>query len=199
MGNHVHLVMTTPRADLGDGMRDVLARYARRFNQRHGRSGHLFSERYRMVPIGDDGHLLATIRYVARNPVEAGLASKPGDWTWGSYRAIATGAQPHWVSSEVVLSFFHPMVKRARVLLTQFVETGPSDAPQASVVPGVLRSPSVETLVLLLGVNDGCRAAADLGYSHQRIATVLGVSRPAVTKRLARHRPMSPKSPGTSR
>src|SRR5437868_5570398 len=30
----------------------------------------------------------STHRYVARNPVRAGLCAQPGDWRWGSYRAI---------------------------------------------------------------------------------------------------------------
>ena len=38
MDNHIHLVATTPKADVGDGMRDLLARYARYFNRRHGRT-----------------------------------------------------------------------------------------------------------------------------------------------------------------
>ena len=45
-----------------------------------------------MVVIQDDAQLLATIRYVARNPTRAGLVATPGEWAWSSYPGITTGA-----------------------------------------------------------------------------------------------------------
>ena len=62
--------------------------YGLRFNKRYERRGHLFGSRYMSVAITSDAHLLEAHRYVARNPVRAGLCSQPGDWRWGSYRAI---------------------------------------------------------------------------------------------------------------
>ena len=84
--NHVHLVVRTPRGDLDGGMRDLLSRYARRHNRLRGVTGHLFGGRYRATLIESDAQLRATIRYVARNPVEAGLVGRPGDWPWSRSR-----------------------------------------------------------------------------------------------------------------
>lgn len=47
MGNHFHLAFMTPAGDLPEGMRGLLGRYARWFNQAHRRSGHVFGGRYR--------------------------------------------------------------------------------------------------------------------------------------------------------
>lgn len=33
MGNHIHLTVTAPEGDVSDGMRDLLSRHARVFNQ----------------------------------------------------------------------------------------------------------------------------------------------------------------------
>ena len=46
MGTHYHLLVRTPIANLGVGMRDLNGSYARRFNERHGRYGSVFAERY---------------------------------------------------------------------------------------------------------------------------------------------------------
>ena len=42
MDNHVHLLVETPDANLGTGMQRLHSDYAQQFNQRHGRSGHVF-------------------------------------------------------------------------------------------------------------------------------------------------------------
>jgi putative transposase len=42
MGNHYHLLVQTPRANLSLGMRQINGLYARRFNLRHQRCGHVF-------------------------------------------------------------------------------------------------------------------------------------------------------------
>ena len=89
MGTHYHLIVQTPHANLSAGMQMLNGRYAQRFNWRHRRRGHLFGARFMSVLVKDDTHLMAAHRYVARNPVRAGLCSRPGDWRWSSYRAVA--------------------------------------------------------------------------------------------------------------
>jgi putative transposase len=49
MGNHFHLVVETPHANLVSGMRWFLGTYTARFNARHKLNGHLFSGRYKSL------------------------------------------------------------------------------------------------------------------------------------------------------
>ena len=53
----------------------------------------MFGGRYKSKRISTEEHLLTTYRYMARNPVEAGLCQRPGDWPWGSYRALIEPAE----------------------------------------------------------------------------------------------------------
>ena len=46
MDNHVHLLIETPFANLGDGMMRLHSPYAQLFNERHDKVGHLFQGRY---------------------------------------------------------------------------------------------------------------------------------------------------------
>jgi putative transposase len=84
MTNHVHLLIETPEANLGAGVQQAHGSYARVFNDRHQRSGHLFQGRYGTTVIRTDEQLCAAVRYVALNPVTAGLCSAPEQWIWGS-------------------------------------------------------------------------------------------------------------------
>src|ERR1041385_7172503 len=75
MGNHFHLVVETPRANLVAGMKWFLGAYTARFNRRHKLIGHLFSGRYKALLIDstNPGYLRTVCEYVHLNPVRAKL------------------------------------------------------------------------------------------------------------------------------
>ena len=74
MGNHVHLVLADYEDRMSAAMHRLLLTYARRFNKRTGRTGHLFQNRFDRRSLDTDRHLMTAIRYVHANPQEAGIA-----------------------------------------------------------------------------------------------------------------------------
>jgi hypothetical protein len=88
MPNHYHLVLQTPDGQLSRAMKALNGRYALRFNRRHGRDAHLFKNRFGAVLQESDSQFLQTIRYITRNPIEAGLCAQPDEWPWSTYRAV---------------------------------------------------------------------------------------------------------------
>jgi REP-associated tyrosine transposase len=88
MGNHYHLALMTPQPNLGAGMRRLNQIYAQWFNHRHDRVGHLFEQRYWSRVLAGESHVAAVARYIAENPVRAGLCSSPEQWRWSSARAV---------------------------------------------------------------------------------------------------------------
>ncbi|HUP45777.1 MAG TPA: transposase [Thermoanaerobaculia bacterium] len=113
MTNHLHLVVTTPLANLSEGMRDFLGEYSRRFNSVHGLVGHLFQHRFDAKPVERETHLLELVRYVPLNPVRARMVGSPADWPWSSYLATA-GFQPvpEWLEVDSTLAQFNPKDRR---------------------------------------------------------------------------------------
>ena len=51
MNNHFHLVIETPQLNLVAGMKWFLGTYTSRYNRRHKGFGHLFSGRYKALPV----------------------------------------------------------------------------------------------------------------------------------------------------
>ncbi len=95
MGTHYHAVLEACREDISLGLRKLNGAYARRFNARHARRGHLFEDRFSSWVVEDDARLEATIPYVLWNPVRANLRSSPIDWDWSwlePARASAMGS-----------------------------------------------------------------------------------------------------------
>lgn len=118
MGNHYHMVIRTPEANLVGGMKWLQNTYTRRFNVRHRQWGRLFGDRYKAVLVeglDEDGYYLETILdYVHLNPVRAGLISvrrgqSVRDYPWSSvargYARLAA-KRPEWQFCEEGLAAF---------------------------------------------------------------------------------------------
>jgi REP-associated tyrosine transposase len=93
MGNHVHLLVETPEANLAAGMQLLHGVYAQRHNRRHRRSGHLFQGRFGATRLRSDEQVSQVVLYIAQNPVEAGLCARPEQWPWSSWMGAA-GFEP---------------------------------------------------------------------------------------------------------
>jgi putative transposase len=124
--NHYHLVVQTPNADLSAGMQRLNSEHAQWINHRNAFGGHLFQGRFHSVLVESDWHLLELVRYLALNPVRAGLCKDPAEWRWGSFRALARNHPlPTFVTADAVLGLFGRDPDRARRLMSDFVHDVP--------------------------------------------------------------------------
>lgn len=93
MGTHYHLIVRTPHANISEFMNYLNGEYAKYWNRRYQRTGHLFGERFKANLVGDGLYLRVVLSYVMNNPVAGGQARTARDWRWSSYRATI-GAEP---------------------------------------------------------------------------------------------------------
>lgn len=84
MSNHIHLLLQAPMASISSFMNSVLSRYAKTYNERHARSGHLFQERFYSNNIDSDEYLLTAVRYIHFNPIKMGIHDL-ARYRWSSY------------------------------------------------------------------------------------------------------------------
>jgi putative transposase len=123
MDTHYHLLFRTTHANIAAGMQELNSRYAQAFNHRHTRPGHLFRARYHAVVVEEPGHLVWLLRYMARNPVEAGLCAAPSEWQWSSYPGlVGDGIRWSFLARDEVLRLFGPEPVSAATRLRAFVE-----------------------------------------------------------------------------
>ncbi len=91
MGNHYHLLVETPEANLVAGMKWLQGTYTQRYNGRHEVFGHLFQGRYKAVPVeaANAGYWEVVSTYIHLNPARAGLIEAGKDrlkgYRWSSY------------------------------------------------------------------------------------------------------------------
>jgi REP-associated tyrosine transposase len=94
MGTHYHALVRIPDPRLSRALQHLHTEYSRWHNRRHRRGAHLFRAHAMTKEIASDRQLVAACRYLALNPVEAGLVNDPLDWPWSSTRAHAGLEQP---------------------------------------------------------------------------------------------------------
>lgn len=110
MGNHYHLFVETPEANLVDGMKWLQNAVTRRFNVRHGMWGRLFGDRYKSVLVegGKAAYYEALLDYIHLNASRAGLVRAARgqsvlDYPWSSV-AGGYGLRPEkrakWLAAE---------------------------------------------------------------------------------------------------
>ena len=82
MPNHHHFLVEAARDNLSAGLHRLNGVYARHYNDRYGRWGHLFGDRFWSRPLQDEDEIARTAIYIVYNPVRAGLCEHPREWPW---------------------------------------------------------------------------------------------------------------------
>ena len=71
----------------------------------NGVDGSLFRGRYKSILISADNHRLQLVRYIHRNPVEAGLVDVLDDYPWTSHKGYLSVAKKwNWLYKEFIFS-----------------------------------------------------------------------------------------------
>jgi REP element-mobilizing transposase RayT len=187
MGNHLHLAVERGPTKLSRVMLALQSAYTQWFNRRHGRVGHLFQGRYKAFLIEKDRYLLALVRYIHRNPLEAGLATRAEDYAWSSDRYYRLRKPPDWLDVDRVLPLLGPtrrvaMARYRRLMGDQVEEIYEDVKSYAQAIKGdeafadrVLRESGVPPIVVrLTDAKVVSVVAADLGV---RVSDLVGGGR----------------------
>jgi len=142
MGNHEHLFVETPEANLSAGMQYLNGSYTSYFNRRHGRAGHLFQGRFRGHLVEQEGYFLEISRYIHLNPVRARLVRRPEQFPWSSYAGYRQARRSlPWLTYGRVLGEFAQSEEAARRAYVRFVQAGMAEglsSPFSGAVGGLL-------------------------------------------------------------
>ena len=192
MTNHYHLLVRTPEPDLSVGMKHLNESHATYFNARHGFKGHLFDGRFHSELVTRDRHLLTAVRYIALNPVDAGMCSGPAAYPWSSHRALLGLEPPFAVDVETTLSHFAADGGDGRERYAEFVGFElPTEPP--STQPICAPSPPLGDILAAEERSAAIRSAYfDHGFEAEAIARSLDLTARSVRRHLQPVRGLTP-------
>jgi putative transposase len=123
MTSHYHLIVEVNDGVLPIAMHRLNLGYSRDHNRRHSLRGHAQFRRYGSRRIVDDADLLGVFKYIALNPVEAGICERPADWPWSTYSGTIGLAEAHsFVDPSPLLACFPWPAVDPRAALRRLVE-----------------------------------------------------------------------------
>ncbi len=141
MSNHVHLLLKSGTIGVSGTMRRLLTWYAIYFNRRHGRTGHLFQNRYKSILCEEERYFLALVRYIHLNPLRAGIVTdmKSLDcYRWCGHAALMGHHSRSFMDVRYVLAHFANDDRTARRAYRRFVEEGIALGPNPELIGGGL-------------------------------------------------------------
>jgi len=204
MTNHYHLLIETGDVPLAKIMDRLLGPYVARFNDKTGRVGHLFQRPYCAKLCARDSYFIRLVRYIHRNPVQAGMCGRAEEWPWSGHAQLVCGGGG-LLDEELPLSFFGADPAAARREYAKFC-TETTDDGAAQFIPDQPRvAPSIDLMDvaaqvaadhgvtldhLLHGrrqriVTDAklelLKRAEDQGYLQEEVAKLLGCTSSALS------------------
>ncbi|HKJ22369.1 MAG TPA: transposase [Gammaproteobacteria bacterium] len=87
--NHIHLlVRDRGNGEIARSLQLIAGRTAQEFNQRKGRKGAFWEDRYHATAVDTDRYLARCMTYIDLNMVRAGVVRHPEEWPLCGYREI---------------------------------------------------------------------------------------------------------------
>lgn len=85
MGNHFHLFIKVGKSEIGEVLKKIACAYVLYYNNKYGRDGHLFKERFKSEPCEDDAYFITLLRYIHQNPLKAHLVNSLSNYEFSSW------------------------------------------------------------------------------------------------------------------
>lgn len=163
MGNHVHILVKADIGTLSSAMKKLQLSYSNYYDRKYGRSGYLFQDRFKSKPVDDEAYLLAVVRYIHRNPLEAGNSVS----TWTSFDEYTES--PFLTDTRFVLSMLSDEKGRAVEAFRDLIEgnQGP-DLPCGFEGPRRVSDVRAKEIICRTANVGNCQQLCDMERDRQR-------------------------------
>ncbi len=125
MTNHAHILLKSGPDGIATCMRRLLTGYAKHFNRRHQRVGHLFRNRYKSIICQEEAYFGKLVAYIHLNPLRAGLVEsleQLASYPWCGHAVLLNTLRCDWMDRDYVLRFFGSKERSALKAYLRFLE-----------------------------------------------------------------------------
>ena len=196
MSNHVHLLIEDKELKIGELMKNITCVYAREFNKKHERVGHLFQDRFKSQNVENQNYLLRLIRYIYRNPEKAGIC-KTEDYKWSSYSEVIYGSKI--IDRDFILSIYSDnsfyAINQFKKQMTgnnediidsAFIEEKITDAQARNLIEYVIKTKQIPEINEENLVKVVCKIKEIKNISVEQILRVIEVSKAKYYKQMSK-------------
>lgn len=193
MTNHVHLLVEEDDYSISQVMKSIGIRYSMYFNKKNQRVGMLFQNRFRSETIDSENQFCTCARYIHNNPVKAGIASLPEEYSWSSYLGYVEQRVDIILDSDMLLSHFG----QSRECLQSFTwdklddqhmdfELGPGEEQEVKDLQGIIQGVFGLSFAEVKSIDKARQKMvlqtikANTALSYRKLADLLGISKDVI-------------------
>jgi len=191
MDNHIHLLIRESE-EIGVSVKRVSVGYASWHNNRYGRVGHLFQNRYLSEPVESEGYLVHVLRYIHQNPLKANMVKKPENYPWSSYNDYISAYQGNGVNidADMIMAYFKDQNDFEEFTNTQnddiFVDFEPEEKFTDEALGDIIKKKTGSVFLYGKSIGDRNRLIKDIynstGASIRQLERVFGVNKNIIAK-----------------
>ncbi len=111
MPNHAHFIIYDAMKNLSNVMQSLNVSYSYYFNQKYERVGHLFENRFKSKSIEDEVYLKNVVRYIHKNPENAGIMQY---YPWVSYHEYVKN-EKGLIDKNFIMKLFHDDISEFKI------------------------------------------------------------------------------------
>lgn len=105
MNNHGHLIIDPAGADISKIMHGINFSYARYFNKKYKRYGHVFQDRFKSKVVDTDRYMITLSAYIHNNPKDiVGYENNVKDYPFSSFKEYIKGTDSFGILSRTFLN-----------------------------------------------------------------------------------------------
>ena len=191
MTNHYHILLETKKENLSKAIQFLNDKYAKYFNKKYQRVGHLWQGRFKSYYLYDDTHFWIVAKYIERNPLKAQMVQELEHYRYQSFF--------QWKYNQD----YKEIIKDSKIsdMTLKEYESYISTDLQTDALEIVYTTPKIVTkdgeMKILnkrletffeqdrdINRDENIKKAYDYGYSKAEIARFLSLSHTAVSKKI---------------
>lgn len=174
MDNHVHLLLKESEEEsVSKIVQRICASYVLWYNNKYGRCGHLFQERFRSENVESIPYFLSVLRYIHQNPVKAGISKDVFTCQWTSIHEYFHHSPI--IDTELALQLLSPDPEKALSIFKEKMKVSIEEQFLDDVPSPKLTDQEVLEELKCLGVEN--KSNLQQMTKHQRDSIVLELSK----------------------
>ncbi len=122
MNNHYHFLLEMQTAPIDRIMHRLHTSYGRFYAHKYQTTGAVFENRYHAQEIDTSKYLQSVIKYIALNPIRAGLTEKVNEYRWSAHLEIGQ-RQSTYINKSRLFERLSPTPERGRSLYYELIQT----------------------------------------------------------------------------
>jgi len=189
MTNHYHILLETKQNNLSKAIQFLNDKYAKYYNKKYTRVGHLWQGRYKSYALYDDAHFWIVAKYIERNPIKANMVQDINSYNYQSFF--------EWKNR----SKYYELINNSKIFdmtLLEYEEYIATDlemdaidivykSPKTIIIDNKFKvlSKRIETFFELdrdINKNNNIKRAFEYGYTKSEIAKFLDINSSTVSR-----------------